>query len=146
MTQRTYQFLKGEKKDSRVYPRSIMSAVTKNCFAGIDENKTLSNVSCISIGLSSVQVLEVFGLIVVIVVSVILNGLVCSVVCRTKSLRKLTTSIFIVNLAISNALVALCIIPFSVQAVIEKAWKHSNIFCQVSFLKLFIVFFVSLVV
>ena len=97
------------------------------------ENTSLLLSTNTTTSLAPVQVLEAVGLVAVIVGSVILNGLVCGVVWRTKPLRRRPTNIFILNLAISNALVALCVIPFSLQAVLKKAWEHSAVFCQVTF-------------
>lgn len=88
--------------------------------------------------LQSVEIFEAICLIIFIITSLLLNISICTVIWRSKLLRKRTTNIFIVNLAISNSLIALFIMPFSCRAVIVQVWDYGHVFCTVSSWNLYI--------
>lgn len=68
----------------------------------------------------------------VIAASIILNFSVVFVICRNKHLRKRTTNIFILNLVISNALMAIVVMPFSLASFVRLGWHVNVALCKVS--------------
>lgn len=70
-------------------------------------------------------------LVFVIAASVILNFSVVYVICRNKHLRKITTNIFILNLVISNALMAIFVMPLSLATFIKLGWSIDSLLCKV---------------
>ena len=70
-------------------------------------------------------------LVFVIASSIILNFSVVFVICRNKHLRKITTNIFILNLVISNALMAIFVMPLSLASFIKLGWSIDSLLCKV---------------
>ena len=70
-------------------------------------------------------------LVIVIASSIILNFSVVFVICRNKHLRKITTNIFILNLVISNALMAIFVMPLSLASFIKLGWSIDSLLCKV---------------
>lgn len=70
------------------------------------------------------------ALIIVIVVAIIGNTLVCIATCLNPNLRKATTSLFIVSLAVSDLLTATLSIPFDVYTLKTNGlWFHGEATC-----------------
>lgn len=87
------------------------------------------------------MVQEIF-LVVAIAAAVVLNSSVVFVICRNKQLRKRTTNIFILNLVVSNMLMAVFVMPLSLATLIEFQWNIDTLLCRVSSLfRTFIFFF-----
>lgn len=81
---------------------------------------------------SSLHVAQEVLLVFVIAASIILNFSVVYVICRNKHLRKITTNIFILNLVISNALMAIFVMPLSLATSINKlGWNVDSMLCKV---------------
>ena len=78
------------------------------------------------------EIIEATGMAVFVIFSLFLNISVCSVILKSKLLRRRTTNIFIINLGISNILITLLIMPFSCRAVLLRTWDYGRIFCTVS--------------
>ena len=64
--------------------------------------------------------------------ALIMNFLVCLVVYRSKELRRHISSVFIVNLAICDFMMALFAMPFSFGAVIADQWPFGSFMCQIT--------------
>lgn len=75
-----------------------------------------------------------FGVSVVlmIITSLIMNFLVCFVVYRDRLLRHQFSSVFIVNLAICDLLMALLAMPFSFGALVYSSWPFGGVACHLS--------------
>lgn len=73
-------------------------------------------------------------LVFVIASSIFLNFSVVYVICRNKHLRKRTTNIFILNLVISNALMAIFVMPLSLATFINLGWNVHPVLCKVSWI------------
>ena len=80
-------------------------------------------------------------LVFVIASSIILNFSVVFVICRNKHLRKITTNIFILNLVISNALMAIFVMPLSLASFIKLGWSIDSLLCKVRRNHLQVLFF-----
>lgn len=80
----------------------------------------------------ALQIVQEVLLIFVIVSSIFLNFSVVCVICRNKHLRKRTTNIFILNLVISNALMAIFVMPLSLATFINLGWIVQPVLCKVS--------------
>lgn len=70
-------------------------------------------------------------LVFVIAAAIILNFSVVYVICRNKNLRKITTNIFILNLVVSNALMAIFVMPLSLATFIKLGWNIDSTLCKV---------------
>lgn len=73
---------------------------------------------------------EVF-LVFVIAAAIVLNFSVVYVICRNKHLRKITTNIFILNLVVSNALMAIFVMPLSLVTFKRLGWTIDSSLCKV---------------
>lgn len=77
---------------------------------------------------------EIFGfslsLFFMNVAALVMNFLVCLVVYRSKELRKHISSVFIVNLAICDFMMAIFAMPYSFGSVILNRWPFGNFWCQ----------------
>lgn len=71
-------------------------------------------------------------LVFVIAASIILNFSVVFVICRNNHLRRRTTNIFILNLVISSALMAIFVMPLSLAAFIRLGWNVDSVLCKIS--------------
>lgn len=71
-------------------------------------------------------------LFVMALAALVMNFLVCLVVYRSKELRKHISSVFIVNLAICDFIMALFAMPFSIGAIIAQQWPFGDFMCQVT--------------
>ena len=81
--------------------------------------------------------------IMVLMIALIANGLVCIVICKSRTLRRDVNNYFIVSLAISDLLVAVFIIPFRIQfASHNKNFCASEYICRL-YLTSEIVFFIA---
>lgn len=81
--------------------------------------------------------LEAIALIAIMFSAVVGNSLVVAVVYRKKELRNVT-SIFIINLSISDIAVAVLCMPFSIVTAITDDWRFGQQFCQINgFLNVF---------
>lgn len=78
------------------------------------------------------EIIEATGMAIFVISSLFLNISVCSVILKSKLLRRRTTNIFIINLGISNILITMLIMPFSCRAIILRTWDYGGIFCTVS--------------
>ena len=78
------------------------------------------------------NIVEEVLLVFVIAASIILNFSVVFVICRNKQLMKRTTNIFILNLVISNALMAIFVMPLSLATFIRLDWSVNSVLCKVS--------------
>ena len=82
--------------------------------------------------------LEALTLTAIMLSAIIGNSLVVAVVYRKKELRNVT-SIFIVNLSISDIAVAILCMPFSIVTTIAGDWIFAGQFCQLNgFLNIFL--------
>ena len=81
---------------------------------------------------SPVHVAQEVLLVFVIAASIMLNFSVVYVICSNKNLRKITTNIFILNLVISNALMAIFVMPLSLATFIKLGWSVDSLHCKVS--------------
>ena len=83
--------------------------------------------------LSSVEVFT-FGLslLLMTLAALVMNFLVCLVVYRSKELRRHISSVFIVNLAICDFLIAIFAMPYSFGAVVAQNWPFGAFWCQTS--------------
>lgn len=79
---------------------------------------------------------EVFGfalsLFFMTLAALVMNFLVCLVVYRSKELRRHISSVFIVNLAICDFLIAVFAMPYSFGAVLADEWPFGRFWCQTS--------------
>lgn len=82
--------------------------------------------------LKAPEIIEATCLALFVLASLFLNISVSSVILKSKLLRRRTTNIFIINLAISNILITLLIMPFSCRAILVKTWDYGQLFCTVS--------------
>lgn len=77
---------------------------------------------------------EIFGFSLTIffmnTAALVMNFLVCLVVYRSKELRKHISSVFIVNLAICDFMMAVFAMPYSFGSVILNRWPFGNFWCQ----------------
>ena len=75
-----------------------------------------------------------FGLaiLLVLITAVFVNSLVCFVVYRNRLLRQQFSSVFIVNLALCDFLMALLAMPFSLGAVVVSKWPFGAIMCHLT--------------
>lgn len=72
------------------------------------------------------------ALIIVIVAAIIGNILVCVATILNPNLRKATTSLFILSLAISDLLTAILVIPFDVYILQTTGlWYHGEVVCNI---------------
>lgn len=81
---------------------------------------------------AAMNTLQEVLLVLVIVSSIVLNFSVVFVICRNKHLRMRTTNIFILNLVLSNALMAIFVMPLSLAAFIRLGWNVDSVLCKVS--------------
>ena len=81
---------------------------------------------------SPIHLAQEVVLVFVIAASIILNFSVVFVICINKNLRKITTNIFILNLVISNALMAIFVMPLSLASFIKLGWSVDSLLCKVS--------------
>ena len=81
---------------------------------------------------SVLHVVQEILLVFVMAAAIILNSSVVFVICRNKHLRKRTTNIFILNLVISNMLMAVLVMPLSLAALVRLRWNLNTLLCRVS--------------
>ena len=73
----------------------------------------------------------VTAFIVIMVAAIIGNTLVCTATLFSPSLRKATTSLFIVSLAVSDLLAAMLVVPFDVYVILNNGlWFHGEAACK----------------
>lgn len=77
-------------------------------------------------------VFTTIALITIIVAAIIGNTLVCTATCLSPNLRKATTSLFIMSLAVSDLLTAILSMPFDVYILHTNGlWFHGEIACNI---------------
>ena len=84
--------------------------------------------------LGAVRTVEGIGLSLIMTVSVCLNTAVCGIIWKTPSLRRKPTNVFVSNLCISNLVMTLFVMPFSIATIIRA--KHGALntaACEVRF-------------
>lgn len=73
----------------------------------------------------------VTAFIVIMVAAIIGNTLVCTATLFSPNLRKATTSLFIVSLAVSDLLAAMLVVPFDVYVILNNGlWFHGEAACK----------------
>ena len=84
--------------------------------------------------MSTLSKVEVFAFASVLlfmnVAALVMNFLVCLVVYRSKELRRQISSVFIVNLAICDFMMAVFAMPYSFGAVLSDGWPFEPFWCQ----------------
>lgn len=80
---------------------------------------------------SAFNVFIITALVAVIVVAILGNILVCIAMCWNPNLRKATTSLFLLSLAVSDLLTASLVIPFDVNIILKNGlWFHGEDACK----------------
>ena len=81
--------------------------------------------------LSTVEVF-VFALtlLAMTLAALVMNFLVCLVVYRSKELRRQISSVFVVNLAVCDFMMAVFAMPYSFGAVLANSWPFGHFWCQ----------------
>lgn len=73
-----------------------------------------------------------FGIsvILMLITALVMNVLVCFVVHRNRLLRQQFSSVFIVNLAVCDLLMAILAMPFSLTALLHSSWPFGGFLCH----------------
>ncbi|KAK2870880.1 hypothetical protein QQF64_001961 [Cirrhinus molitorella] len=96
-------------------------------------NLTSDNITLLPYYIHSagLTVMYIFSYMLVLLLSVVGNGLVCLVVFRNRKMHSVT-NLFIVNLAISDLLVGVICVPTTLTDSLISGWPFSQITCTLS--------------
>lgn len=114
-----------------------MSSISTNASDGAHTNGTHSTPSSLEFQgyLNFSPAFNVFiitALVAIIVAAILGNTLVCIATSVSPNLRKATTSLFILSLAVSDLVTAILAIPFDVYVILANGlWFHGEATCKV---------------